>query len=84
MCMNVYVCPHLCLADVWKALYPFFVWMSLGLFFCLTFFTLLPPACFFIESEEFLSRFLFYQSFCFYWQKQVSICAVLVQSRGQE
>lgn len=48
------------------------------------FFTLLPPACFFIESEEFLSRFLFYQSFCFYWQKQVSICAVLVQSRSQE
>lgn len=73
MCMYVYVCPHLCLADVWKALYPFFVWMSLCLFFC-----------FFIESEEFVSSFLFDQSFCFYWQRQVSNCAVLVQSRDQE
>lgn len=37
-----------------------------------------------IESEEFLSRFLFDQLFCFHWQRQVSICAVLVLSRGQE
>lgn len=50
-----YVCPHLCLADVCKALLSLFGCLSASFSVFLFSLYLLPD--FFIESEEFLSRF---------------------------